>query len=49
MWNFSDLHGIHATIRFAPEPIAFSEAAISNRKIAAEEARAAVVALAVPR
>jgi 1-acyl-sn-glycerol-3-phosphate acyltransferase len=49
IWNFVDLHGIHATIRFASEPIAFSEAAIENRKIAGEEARAAVIALAIPR
>jgi 1-acyl-sn-glycerol-3-phosphate acyltransferase len=48
MWNFVDLHGFHATITFAPEPIAFSQAAIDNRKIAAEEARDAVVALSVP-
>jgi 1-acyl-sn-glycerol-3-phosphate acyltransferase len=49
MWNFVDLHGLHATIHFAAEPIAFSQAAIENRKVAAEEARAAVAALAVPR
>jgi lyso-ornithine lipid O-acyltransferase len=49
IWNFVDLHGIHATIRFAPEPIAFTEAALDNRKIAGEEARAAVIALAIPR
>jgi 1-acyl-sn-glycerol-3-phosphate acyltransferase len=49
IWNFAGLHGVHATIRFASEPIAFSEAAIQNRKIAGEEARAAVIALAVPR
>jgi 1-acyl-sn-glycerol-3-phosphate acyltransferase len=48
IWNFADLHGIHATIRFASEPIAFSEAAIQNRKIAGEEARTAVIAPAVP-
>jgi 1-acyl-sn-glycerol-3-phosphate acyltransferase len=49
MWNFADIHGLHATIRFASEPIAFSQAAVENRKVAAEEARAAVAALAVPR
>jgi 1-acyl-sn-glycerol-3-phosphate acyltransferase len=48
MWNFVGLHGIHATVYFAPEPIAFSAPALANRKIAAEEARDAVVALAVP-
>jgi 1-acyl-sn-glycerol-3-phosphate acyltransferase len=45
IWNFLDLHGLHATIRFAPEPIAFSPEAIANRKIAAREAQAAVVGL----
>ena len=49
LWNFAGLHSMHATIYFAPEPIAFSSAAIANRKIAALEARAAVIALAVPR
>lgn len=45
MWNFVDLHGLHATIRFAPAPIDFSPAAVANRKVAAVEAQAAVVAL----
>jgi 1-acyl-sn-glycerol-3-phosphate acyltransferase len=49
MWNFADMHGMHATIRFASEPIIFSQAAVDNRKVAAEEARAAITALAVPR
>jgi lyso-ornithine lipid O-acyltransferase len=49
MWDFVDLHGLHATVYFAPEPIPFSPEALANRKIAAEEARAAVAALAVPR
>ena len=49
IWNFADLHGTHATVHFAAEPIAFSQAAVQNRKVAAEEARAAVAALAVPR
>jgi 1-acyl-sn-glycerol-3-phosphate acyltransferase len=48
MWNFVDLHGFHATVTFASAPIVFSPEAIENRKIAAEEARDAVVALAVP-
>ena len=47
VWNYSSLSGLHATIRFAPEPIAFSPAAITNRKLAAREAQAAVNALAV--
>jgi 1-acyl-sn-glycerol-3-phosphate acyltransferase len=45
LWNFVGLHDLHATIRFAPEPIQFSDAALADRKIAAEEARTAVVAL----
>ena len=49
IWNFAGLHGIHGTVRFAEQPIAFTPAAIGNRKIAAEEARVAVAALAVPR
>jgi 1-acyl-sn-glycerol-3-phosphate acyltransferase len=49
MWNFVGLHGIHGTVTFAEHPIAFSPEAIANRKIAAEEARVAVAALAVPR
>jgi len=48
LWNFADLHGVHGTIYFAPEPIAFSEAALKNRKIAGHEAQAAINALAVP-
>jgi 1-acyl-sn-glycerol-3-phosphate acyltransferase len=48
VWNLLGLHGIHATIRFAESPIDFSEAALHNRKIAAVEARDAVVALSVP-
>ena len=48
LWNFADLHGVHGTIYFAPKPIAFSEAALKNRKIAGHEAQAAIEALAVP-
>ncbi len=48
IWKFVDLHGIHATIYFAASPIAFTEAAIANRKVAAVEAAAAVAALSVP-
>jgi 1-acyl-sn-glycerol-3-phosphate acyltransferase len=48
MWNFAGLHGLHATLRFGSEPIAFSPAAVANRKVAAVEAQAAVVALSVP-
>jgi 1-acyl-sn-glycerol-3-phosphate acyltransferase len=46
VWNLLGLHNLHATVEFAPEPIAFSQAAIGNRKIAAHEAEAAITALA---
>jgi len=45
LWGFVGLHDLHATIRFADKPIIFSEAAVKDRKVAAEEARAAVIAL----
>jgi 1-acyl-sn-glycerol-3-phosphate acyltransferase len=45
IWNFVDLHGVHATVEFAPEPIPFTPEAVNNRKIAALEAQAAVAAL----
>lgn len=45
IWNFVDLHGVHGIVEFAPEPIAFSPAAVANRKIAAVEAQNAVTAL----
>jgi 1-acyl-sn-glycerol-3-phosphate acyltransferase len=45
IWNFAGLHGLHATVRFAPKPIAFSPEAVTQRKVAAVEAQAAVVAL----
>ncbi len=48
IWNFAGLQGLHATVRFADAPIAFSPQAVANRKLAAEEARAAVAALSVP-
>jgi 1-acyl-sn-glycerol-3-phosphate acyltransferase len=46
IWGFVGLHGLHATIRFETEPIAFSAKATADRKTAAIEARAAVDALA---
>ena len=46
IWNFLGLHGLHGTITFAPEPIQFTPEAVSNRKVAAREAEAAVAALA---
>jgi 1-acyl-sn-glycerol-3-phosphate acyltransferase len=48
LWNFADLHGVHGTIYFAPQPIPFTEAALKNRKIAGVEAQAAVTALSIP-
>ena len=48
IWKFVALHGIHATITFAEQPITFSTEAIANRKIAALEAEAAVAALSSP-
>ncbi len=48
IWNFVDLHGLHVTVHFAGQPIAFTPEAVAHRKIAAEEASAAVAALAVP-
>jgi 1-acyl-sn-glycerol-3-phosphate acyltransferase len=46
IWAFLSLHGLHATIQFADAPIVFTEAALANRKIAAVEAREAVIRLA---
>jgi 1-acyl-sn-glycerol-3-phosphate acyltransferase len=45
LWGFVGLHELHATVRFAADPIEFTGEAVLNRKVAAEEARAAVVAL----
>jgi hypothetical protein len=45
MWNFAGLHGLHATFHFADAPIAFSDTAKRERKVAAVEAREAVGAL----
>lgn len=48
LWNFLGLHALHATLRFAPAPIAFSSSALEDRKLAAQEAHAAVLALSEP-
>ena len=45
IWSFLSLHGLHATIQFGDGPIAFSDSALENRKVAAEEARQAVIRL----
>jgi 1-acyl-sn-glycerol-3-phosphate acyltransferase len=45
IWSFLSLHGLHATVQFADHPIAFSETAKHDRKVAAVEAREAVIRL----
>ena len=45
LWNFLGLHGLQAEVRFAEQPIAFSAAAYEDRRVAAVEAREAVLAL----
>ena len=45
IWNFLGLHGLKAEVRFAEEPIVFSAAAYEDRKVAAVEARDAVLAI----
>jgi 1-acyl-sn-glycerol-3-phosphate acyltransferase len=49
VFKFVGLNGVHATVRIASEPIQFSAAALADRKIAAAEAREAVLALAGDR
>ncbi len=44
LWRFAGLHSLKVTVVFAEEPVRFSEAAVADRKIAAEEAREAVLA-----
>lgn len=46
LWSFLGLHNLRAEIRFSPTPIAFSRAAHEDRKVAANEARDAVLAIA---
>jgi 1-acyl-sn-glycerol-3-phosphate acyltransferase len=45
LWNLLGLGAIKAELRFANEPIVFSAAAYEDRKVAAEEAREAVLAV----
>lgn len=45
LWNFLGLHALQVTVHFAEGPIGFSEAAVLDRKVAAEEARQAVLAV----
>ncbi len=46
IWNFMALGPVRATVRFGAGPIAFSPAALRDRKVAAGEAREAVLAVA---
>lgn len=48
IWNFLGLHALQAELRFGSEPIKFSAEAYEDRKRAAEEARAAVLAICAP-
>ncbi len=45
LWNFLGLGPIRAEVVFAPEPIHFSPEALAHRKIAAKEARVALLRL----
>ena len=45
VWRLVSLHGMHATVQFGEAPIHFTEAAVADRKIAAVEAREAVIHL----
>ena len=49
LWNFLGLHGVHATIRFADQPVRYSQEALKNRKIAADETRKAILGQVTPR
>lgn len=45
LWRFCALHTLQLSIHFAEEPVHFSQSAVADRKIAAEEARSAVLAV----
>lgn len=45
LWNFLGLQSMHANVRFASGPIEFSSQALVNRKVAAKEARIALLRL----
>ena len=45
LWNFLGLHGLKAKVRFAEAPITFSGQAYEDRKVAAVEAREAVLGI----
>jgi 1-acyl-sn-glycerol-3-phosphate acyltransferase len=45
LWNFLGLHQLQVELRFADHSIAFSQAARDDRRVAAEEAREAVLAV----
>ncbi len=48
IWNLLGLRPFQAEVRFAAQPIAFSPAAIADRKVAAEQAREAMLQLSPP-
>ena len=48
IFKFVGLVGVHAWVKIAPAPITFSPEALADRKVAAVEAREAVLALAGP-
>jgi lyso-ornithine lipid O-acyltransferase len=48
LWNLFSLEGLHAELHFAAAPINFTPAAYQDRKVAAAEAREAVLANRTP-
>jgi 1-acyl-sn-glycerol-3-phosphate acyltransferase len=48
LWAQTGIRALRGTVYFAEAPIPFSAGALADRKVAAEEARAAVLALSVP-
>ena len=48
LWNFFGLRAVHAHIHFATGPMQFTHAAVADRKLAAEEARTAILQLSPP-
>lgn len=45
LWNLLGLHAFHAHVTFAETPVSFSAAALEDRKVAGEEARAGMMAV----
>ena len=46
LWNFLDLHQVHADVAFAAAPIVFSPQALEDRKVACIEAEVALLRVA---